>query len=184
MEVSTPSLRRSPGMLLKTILNRVEPFKSFVYKKARFVEDAGRLAIEVEIEDRKNGKAICSGCGRSRPGYDRLPKRRFAYVPLWGMAVVFVYAMRRVDCPDCGVKVERVPWARGKSHLTTSYRWFLARWAKHLSWEEVAIIFRTTGRNVFESVRHAVLWGICHEELGAIEAIGVDEIAWRKGHRY
>ena len=171
-------------MLLKTILNHVEPFKSFVYGKARWVEDAGRSAIEVEVEARKNGRAICSGCGRTGPGYDRLSKRRFEFVPLWGMAVFLVYAMRRVDCADCGVTVERVPWADGKSPLTTSYRWFLARWAKYLPWEEVASIFRTSWRSVFESVKHAVLWGIVHQELGAIKAIGVDEIQWRKGQRY
>ena len=74
------------------------------------------------------------------------------------MAVYFVYALRRVDCPTCGVTVERVPWAVGKCHLTTSYRWFLARWAKYLSWEEVATIFDTSWRNVFESVKHAVFW--------------------------
>lgn len=39
------------------------------------------------------------------------------------MAVLFVNAMRRVDCPTCGVTVERVLWAEGKGHLTTSYRW-------------------------------------------------------------
>jgi len=40
--------------------------------------------------------------------------------------VVFVYALRRVDCPTCGVVVERVPWSNGKSRLTTTYQWFLA----------------------------------------------------------
>jgi transposase len=171
-------------MLLKTILNRVEPFKSFVYGKAKWVEDAGRPAIEVAVHARKNGQATCSVCGRRGPGYDRLPERRFEFVPLWGMAVFFVYAMRRVACPDCGVKVERVPWAVGKSHLTTSYRWFLARWAKRLSWDEVACIFRTSWRNVFESVKHAVFWGVGHQDLGSIEAIGVDEIQWQRGHCY
>ena len=88
-------------MLLKTILNRVEPFKSFVYGKARWMEEeAGRKAIEVEVHARKNGQAICSGCGHRRPGYDRLPERRFEFVPLWGIAVFFVYAMRR-SRPNC-----------------------------------------------------------------------------------
>ena len=59
-------------------------------------------------------------------------------MPLWRIAVFFVYAMRRVDCPKCGVVVEEVPWGDGKSHLTTTYRWFLAGWAKRLSWQEVA----------------------------------------------
>jgi transposase len=171
-------------MQLKTILNRVEPFKSFVYGNARWVESLGQPTLEVEVHARKNGRASCSGCDRPRPGYDRLPERQFEFVPLWGMAVFFVYAMRRVDCPSCGVTVERVPWAQGKYHLTTSYRWFLARWAKHLSWEEVACIFRTTWRNVFESVKHAVFWGVLHQDLGPIGAIGVDEIQWQRGHHY
>jgi transposase len=171
-------------MQLKTILNRVEPFKSFVYGKARWVEGETRPTLEVELQARKNGRAICSGCGRSGPGYDRLPMRRFQFVPLWGIAVFFVYARRRVDCATCGVTVERVPWARGKSRLTTSFRWFLARWAKRLSWDEVAALFHTTWKNVFQSVKHAVFWGIVHQELGSIEAIGVDEIQWRRGHSY
>jgi len=171
-------------MQLKTILNRVEPFKSFVYGKVRWVENSGRPTLEVELHARKNGRAICSGCGRPRPGYDRLPERRFEFVPLWGITMYFVYAMRRVKCPRCGVVVERVPWVRGKSHLTTTYRWFLARWAKRLSWQEVATIFHTHWRNVFESVKFAVCWGIFHRDLGGIAAIGVDEIQWQRGHHY
>ena len=171
-------------MQLKTILNRVEPFKSFVYGKIRWVEKTERPTIEVEVHARRNGRPICADCGRSGPGYDRLPERRFEFVPLWGIAVYFVYAMRRVNCPTCGVTVERVPWAEGKCHLTTSYRWFLAGWAKYLSWQEVADRFRTNWRNVFESVKHAVSWGLAHRNLGGIEAIGVDEIQWQRGHRY
>jgi transposase len=138
----------------------------------------------VALHARKNGRAICSGCGRPGPGYDRLPGRRFEFVPLWGIAVCFVYALRRVDCRSCGVTVERVPWARGKCHLTITYRWFLARWAKRLPWDEVARIFHTNWRSVWESVKHAVFWGFVHRKLDGIEAIGVDEIQWQRGHRY
>jgi transposase len=171
-------------MQLKTILNRVEHFKSFVYGKIQFVEGREQPTLEVEVRARTNGRPICSGCHRPGPGYDRLPERQFEFVPLWGITVYFLYAMRRVDCPRCGVTVERVPWVRGKSHLTTTYRWFLARWAKRLSWEEVATIFHTTWRNVFESVKLAVWWGVAHQNLEGIESIGVDEIQWRRGHCY
>jgi transposase len=171
-------------MQLKTILNHVEYFKSFVYGKARWVEGAERPTIEVEIEARKNGRPICSGCGQVRPGYDRLPERSFEFVPLWGIAVFFVYAMRRVNCPECGVKVEQVPWCDGKNQLTTSYRWFLASWAKRLSWQGVAHAFHTSWQNVYRSVKHVVSWGLAHRDLEGIEAIGVDEIQWQRGHKY
>jgi len=171
-------------MHLKSILNRVERHKCFVYKQVRFVDGLVEPEFEVEIEPRANSRAICLGCGEKRPGYDRLSPRRFQFVPLWNIAVFFVYAMWRVDCPTCGVTVERVPWGEGKEHLTTSYRWFLARWAKRLSWKETADAFSTTWDNVFRSVKHAVAWGLAHRDLSGIEAIGVDEIQWRSGHTY
>ena len=92
--------------------------------------------------------------------------------------------MRRVKCPPCGVVVEQVPWATGKCQLTTSYRWFLAAWAKRLSWQATADAFNTTWDNVFRSVKHAVEWGLAHRDLAGIEAIGVDEVQWRNGHTY
>ena len=159
-------------MQLTTILNRVEYFKSFVYGKAKWVENAAQPTIEVQIEARKNGRPICSGCGHPAPGYDRLPQRRFEYVPFWGITIYFIYAMRRVECPTCGVRVEKVPWCDGKNQLTTTYRCFLAGWAKRLSWKEVASVFGTSWQSVFRSVKHAVSWGLAHRDLEDIEAIG------------
>ena len=171
-------------MQLKTILNRVEHFKSFVYGKARWVDEASRPTIEVELHARKNGKPICSGCDQVRPGYDVLPPRRFKFVPFWGITMYFVYAMRRVDCPDCGVKVEKVPWCDGKNHLTIRYRWFLARWAKCLCWRDVAMGFGATWEDVFRSVKHAGSWGLEHRVLDGIKSIGVDEVQWHRGPKY
>jgi transposase len=79
-------------MQLKSILNYVERHKSFVYQEGRWIEEGGRKALEIPVEPRANSRPICSGCGRKGPGYDRLPTRRFTYVPLWGIAVYLVYA--------------------------------------------------------------------------------------------
>jgi transposase len=98
-------------MQLKTILNRVQKFKSFVYGAVRWVEAGKVPALEVDVHPRVGSRGRCSGCGRQRAGYDRLSPRRFEFVPLWGLKVFLVYAPRRVDCPACGVKVERMPWA-------------------------------------------------------------------------
>ena len=49
-----------------------------------------------------------------------------------------MYALRRVACSACGVRVEAMAWVSGKSRLTQAYAWFLARWAQRLSWKEAA----------------------------------------------
>jgi transposase len=171
-------------MHLKTILNRVERHKGFVYGKQRLVQEATELRLEFEVRSRANGRPICSGCGQAGPGYDRLPKRRFEYVPLWSIPVFLLYALRRVDCPRCGVTAERIPWCEGKQAQCTTYRWFLARWARRLSWLEVANIFHTSWDSVYRAVEYAVTWGLSHRTLQGIEAIGVDEVQWQRGHKY
>ena len=171
-------------MLIKTVLNRVQKHKSFVYKNVTLSEESGPPAFLVTIVPRLGSQATCSGCDKKRPGYDTLPERRFEFVPLWGIAVFFLYAMRRVNCPGCGIVVELVPWGNGKQTLTTTYSLYLARWAKRLSWKETAEAFQTSWDKVFAAVSVAVEWGLAHRDLSSVTAIGVDEVLWHRGHKY
>ena len=171
-------------MLIKTILNKCHKFKSFVYGKAYFSEDESRQVLKIEILPRKNSKGICSNCHKPAPGYDRLEKREFEFIPLWGFSIFFVYTMRRVECSTCGIRVEEVPWADGKRHQTKTYMQFLAHWARKLSWKEVAESFQTSWPKVFRAVEYIVEWGLKHRDLSGITAIGIDEIQWQRGHKY
>jgi transposase len=171
-------------MRIQTILNRVEKFKSFVYGAAHIEGRDDGPALVVEVEPWKNSRAVCSGCGCTGPTYDRLEERQFEFVPIWVILVFLAYRMRRVDCRRCGVKVETVPWCNGKNRLTTTYRWYLATWAKRLSWSEVGSIFRTSWDSVCRAVEFAVEWGLARRDSGGVTALGVDEIAWARGHTY
>jgi len=176
---TTPA--KPTAMDLKTALNRCHRYKSFVYGKSVLDDDG----VHVEIRARKGSKGICSGCGIKGPTYDtaRSP-RPFEFVPLWGFMVFLWYFMRRVDCGGCGVTVERVPWADGKNRTCNAYRLFLARWARRLSWSEVAAVFRTNWGVVYRAVRWVVDYGLAHRDLDGVKAIGVDEIAVWRGHKY
>ncbi len=171
-------------MRVQTLLNRMEKFKSFVYGRVKLEERHGESVLVVRIRARKRSRPQCSTCGVRGPVHDHLDEREFEYVPFWGFWVFFVYRMRRVKCPTCGVTVERVPWAEGKQRMTTTYRWFLAKWAQRLSWTEVATIFGTSWDSVCRAVELAVEWGRKRRKLSNVRALGVDEIAWRKGHTY
>ena len=103
-------------MLLIRLLNACHHFPGFVYEGARL--DEATKTIEIQVRPRRGSKPCCSGCSKSASGYDRLPERRFEFIPMWGFAVLLLYNMRRVQCAACGVKVEEVPWAMGKHTLT------------------------------------------------------------------
>lgn len=177
-------------LALKTLLNRVEPLKGFVYessqispladgRKTSLLARAPRIEICLRAHQSKLGK--CSQCQLPAPGYDRLAARHFQFVPLWGMSTWFVYAPRRLECAKCGIHVEYLPWALGKRPVTQSFAWFLASWAKLLSWQVVSRRFQTSWESVFRSVEMAVQWGRQRIDLTGISALGVDEIYWKKG---
>lgn len=168
---------------VKRILNRIQRFAGFVYRDIRFADDRPDAPIEVRIEPHASIPARCSSCRKPCAGYDRLPQRRWRFVPFWGIAVFFLYAARRVACPEHGVVVEHLPWSDGKSPVSIPMMRFLSTWAKRLSWRETARIFRTSWETVYRSVEWAVEWGLAHRSLSGVRSIGIDEIHWGKGKR-
>jgi transposase len=168
---------------VKTILNRIQHFKGFVYREVCLRSPKGKLRVEVRIEPHQSMSARCSQCLQPAAGYDRLPERSWLFVPLWGIITWFLYAPRRVNCAQHGIVVEHMPWNQGKRPVTTAMMGFLARWARHLSWRQTARSFQTSWEAVYRSVEWFVQWGLAHRSLEGIQAIGIDEIHWGKGKR-
>jgi len=173
--------RRS--MLVKTILNRIQKFKGFVYTNVQF-EDSSSRRIIVDIKPRRGSKGRCHKCMKRCSGYDHLEQRLFDFIPIWNIPVLFRYTLRRVKCPVHGVVVEFLPWAQGKSHLCNSFRVFLAQWGRLLSWQQVADRFHVSWDQVYCAIKSVVDWGLEHRDLEHVEAIGVDEISIGKGSSF
>ena len=184
MKKNTPTLdlETSYSTQVKTLLNAIQHFPGFVYQDIRLCRHAdGRpREIHITVAAHQGMAAKCSRCLRPAPGYDRLEPRSWLFVPLWGMVTWFLYAARRVDCPEHGVVVEHVPWSEGKRPVTLAMMCFLSRWARRLSWRETARAFGTSWECVYRSVEWFVQWGLAHRKLEGVKAIGVDEIHWGK----
>ena len=153
-----------------------------MYNKVYFNE--GQSAIIADLAPRARSKPICSSCHKKGSIYDTQPARLFEFIPIWNIPVFISYRMRRVDCKNCGVKVEKVPWADGKHSCCNAYRHYLSTWAKKMSWSETARTFKTSWDNVCRSVKWVVDYGLKHRDLSGVSALGVDEVAYSKGHKY
>ena len=93
--------------------------------------------------------------------------------------------MRRVQCPVCNkVVVEKVPWTEGKNHLTIYFAKYLADWAKEMAWQTVANKFHTSWQTVHRSVEYVVNYGLKFRKIDNVTAIGIDEVQYKKGHKY
>jgi transposase len=161
-------------------LNAVQPFPGFVYQNVQLCRHRDGQPREIKITVAAHGGmgAKCSRCLKPAPGYDCLKQRAWRFIPLWGIGTWFLYATRRVACPEHGVVVEHLPWSEGKRPVTRAMMGFLAIWARRLSWRETARAFATSWECVYRSVAWFVQWGLAHRELEGVASIGVDEIHW------
>ncbi len=161
-------------------MNAIQHFPGFVYQDIRLCRHHAGPPRQIKITVAAHGgmAAKCSRCLKPAPCYDRLEQRSWLFVPLWGMVTWFLYAARRVDCPEHGVVVEHLPWSEGKRPVTLAMIGFLSRWARRLSWQETAQAFGTSWECVYRSVEWFVQWGLAHRKLAGVESIGVDEIHW------
>ena len=79
-------------MLIKTLLNKVERFKSFIYGEGSFQAVKDSEALIIDIKPRRNSKPECPECGERCKTYDTQRVRLFEYVPIWAFKVFFRYA--------------------------------------------------------------------------------------------
>lgn len=140
--------------------------------------------ISIELENIRRRNLPCGHCGRRAKVRDRLRRRSWRHVPLWGIPVLLYYRPCRVKCPECGIRVEDIPWAEGKSPLTQPLVVVLATWARLLAWDVVGRLYGVSWSTVRAAVEGAVKYGLSKRDMDEVFYIGIDEISRRRGHIY
>lgn len=103
----------------------------------------------------------------------------------FGVSPVIVQAwLRRLDCPDHGVVVEGVPFARHRSRFTTDVEDVTAFLATRTDKTTIARFLRIDWDTVGRICERVVAAGLDPQRLSGLVDIGVDEISWRKHHKY
>ena len=149
-------------------------------------EEGEMAALVVAVRLRRGDVGRCGKCRRRSPGYDRGEgRRRWRHLDL-GVVRSFIEAEApRVRCPEHGVVVAWVPWARhGAGHsraFDDTAAWLAVRTAKSAVKELLRISWRTVGRIVTRVSADAQAKV---DRFAGLRRIGIDEISYKRGHRY
>jgi len=148
------------------------------------IDDQGQLVAAVRAHHKDSDR--CGICGRRAPGFDLGEGRRRWRALDLGTTIAHVEAEApRVRCPEHGVVVCRVPWARHDSRFTLAFEQQVAWLAVNTSGSAVAELMRISWRSVGAICeRVAAVAGRDADLLAGLKRIGIDEISHRKGHRY
>lgn len=146
----------------------------------------GRERVVVSIERPARRWLSCPRCGfRTRAAYDR-SLRTLRHLDLARTPCLLRLEVRGLSCPDCGVVSEDLPFARVGSRFTRAFEdscvWLVKDAPKTVVSRLMRIDWQTVGRMIERVVEEAMKTG--RDPLSGLKRIGIDEVSYRKGHRY
>lgn len=131
-------------------------------------------------------RLVCGHCGyKCSARYDTRPvESRWRHLDVGVWRVELRASLRRLRCPTHGVVVEGVPFARPNARLTRDLDDLLAWLATKMDKTAIARLTRVSWRTVGRACERVVASELDPARLDGLFRIGVDEISWRKHHKY
>jgi transposase len=131
-----------------------------------------------------NGSMVCDGCGKVAPTVHDVEDRWVRDLPIFDADTYLRLPRRRVLCPRCGPKLERLPWLHRYARVTTRLAESVARLCEVLPVKQVASFFGLGWDAVKDIDRTALELRLGPPDLDGLEVLAMDEFAIQKGHRY
>ena len=168
----------------KIIWDRLLGLKDAVVEDVVVDQSAGRLVARVRIGSRAARR--CGRCLRRCPRYDRgTRRRRWRHLDAGTLTVWIEAEAPRVSCRECGVVTCHIPWARAGAGHTLDFDHQVAWLATHASKTATAALMRIAWRTVGAIVTR--VWAdidAVEDRFAGLHRIGIDEISYKKGHKY
>ena len=140
--------------------------------------------LEIHLRPRVALRWRCPHCGARRAGYDQGRERRWRAIDFGRTEVQVVSRVPRVSCPTHGVVVASVPWARHGARHTLAFEQLAAWCAVEMSATAASRLLRCSWRTIGRIVARVVEDLDADELLDDLRRIGIDEISYRRHHRY
>jgi transposase len=148
--------------------------------------DLDRGVIIARVRVHKGAALRCSRCLARCTRYDRGEgRRRWRHLDAGVLRVFLEAEAPRVACRDCGVSVAFVPWAHSGAGHTHDFDAQVAYLATCMSKTGVVALIRIAWRTVGAIIER--YWRDiedCFDRYEGLTRIGIDEIAYKKGHKY
>lgn len=140
--------------------------------------------VRIELKPQKDHPAICDGCAQQvLPIHDTV-RRKIRDLPILDAQTIVYIHRRRVHCPRCGPKVERVSWLDRYARVTKRLAESVAMLCQVMTIKHVANYFSLSWDTVKAIDKNALIAAIEPVDLSGIEKFVMDEFAIQKGHRY
>lgn len=139
--------------------------------------------LHLEIKAERGAKYACPVCGRECPAHD-FQEKRWRHLNLFQHHCYVHASVPRVKCPEHGVKLAEVPWARKGSAFTLLFEQAALVLAREMPVNAAACIIGTTDKRLWRIIQHYVGQAVGDFDISNVKAVGLDETASKRGHNY
>lgn len=146
--------------------------------------DAERKRLDIEIDFAKGGRFPCPECGQADcPTHDTV-KKTWRHLDFFQHQAFLHARTPRIACPDCGVKLVNVPWARPGSGFTLLFEAFAMTLVTAMPVAAAARLMGEHDTRLWRVVLHYVGKAVARMDLAALKRVAIDETAAKRGHDY
>jgi transposase len=141
------------------------------------------VVVTVRLRRRRR---ICGNCGQTGRGLEVHDWRvkRWRHLDLGASRCIIECELRRLRCRDCGVRLEPVPWARPGAAHTRDFEDVVAWLAQQMAFAPITRLLRIGWHTIGPIVERVTADHLDTDRLAGLVLIGVDEISYRRHHRY
>ena len=139
--------------------------------------------LHLEVKADRGTRYACPACGQSCAAHD-FQDKSWRHLNFFQHHCYVHASVPRVKCPEHGVKQIEVPWARKGSAFTLLFEQAALALAREMPVSAAARIIEVTDKRLWRIVEHYVSEALKRLDLSTLKAIGLDETASKRGHRY
>ncbi len=166
-------------MRVTTAFNKMLSIPSATVASVEFTPEGVIVGLR-----RRRGRPVCP-CGRRAPGVYDSSVRRWRHLDLGASKLLLEAQIRRLHCQRCQrVRTEQVAWARPRARHSRDFEDVVAWLAQRTDKTTITRLLRTSWETVAGIVERVVAEQVDTRRLTGLLRIGVDEVSYRKGHRY
>jgi transposase len=140
--------------------------------------------VHILVRHRRGVTWPCPQCGRRCKLHDHQPERTWRHLDVFEYQTILHAQPPRCNCEEHGVQVVSLPWAEKGSRFTALFERWAIMWLQLASQSAVARQLGLSWDEVHAIQQRAVKRGLERRIIESVPIIGIDEKAYKKGHRY
>ncbi|WP_136800050.1 ISL3 family transposase [Desulfosediminicola ganghwensis] len=139
--------------------------------------------LQLEIAADRGSQYPCPQCQKMCSAHD-FTEKKWRHLNFFQHHCYITARVPRVICPEHGVRLVKVPWAREGSGFTLLFEQAALTLVREMPVNAAARIIGITDKRLWRIVFHYVNKALSQFDFSEVRSIGLDETASKRGHNY